>query len=425
MEAVQNWTREYFVSNQEECFKRLSTLSQEERACLRSNLNFKENGSLVLINHFFVTDIKEPEFYCEKYELKKADGSARVEHGKFCERIEIAEDETCEDPEKYLGERQTCIITESPSNNQWVKEQEATSIASNKRKLEVDTSQKNYLVRIYDSSEVLLNQLVEVIGFVYASSSNNSMETDDFGDTIDQPPPYVIHAIVFKEQPHNNPLLLQENEQQDDVYNEIHRILTQFMFNDEIAAQYVLCHLISSLYARVNDESLGKFTLNLICHSIPLEVLNEYTQNLYSFFECLLPNSLYIPLSIENLNTSSFVPKKDYTKNRLSSGVLQLPNNTHLVLDETKMANGKLDQAGVMAISDLSELIQTQKLSYDFQFYKIPYNTDYPVLIISEGKSLLPVSIHSITFYIIFILTYFNSATLHCPSWPSMPIQFD
>lgn len=397
MELPHNWTRDYFLNNQEECLKHLSELTVDERAALKSNLSFKENGSLVLINHYFVSDIKEPEFYSEKYELKKADGSVRVEIGKFAERINIVEDEVCEDPAKFLSERQTCIITQSTSNNQWIKEHELPT-TSLKRKNEPNTEQKNYLVKIYDSQDVLLNSLVEVIGFIYATPKEVPMDTDDFGDELEQLPAYVIHAITFKEQQHNNPLLLHgiEHHTIEDMavlQNDIHRLLTQFLFGDEIAAQYMLCHLISNVYSRVNDEALGKFTLNLICHSIPLEILKEYTQNLYNVIECLMPNSLYVPLTIENLNTSSFVPKKDYTKNKLSSGILQLPKSSHIVLDETLLENGKLDQGGCMAISDLSELIRNQQLSYDFKYYKIPYKTDFPILIISEGKSLLPVSI--------------------------------
>lgn len=140
MDSVHNWTREYFLNNQEECLNRLSNLSIDERAALKSNLSFKENGSLVLVNHYFVSDIKEPEFYCEKYELTKPDGSAREESGKFCERVNIGEDEVCEDPAKHLGERQSCIISQSKSNNPWIKEHELSS-SSNKRKNEPNTEQ--------------------------------------------------------------------------------------------------------------------------------------------------------------------------------------------------------------------------------------------------------------------------------------------
>lgn len=40
------------------------------------------------------------------------------------------------------------------------------------------------------------------------------------------------------------------------------------------------------------------------------------------------------------------VPKKDYTANRLVSGILQLANNTSLFLDETQLEQGQLDTTG-------------------------------------------------------------------------------
>lgn len=394
MENAGTWTREYFLNNQKKCLQQLNNLTSEEILSLKNNLNFAEPGILVLIKHFFVTDIREPEFYCEKYVIKKADGSLREECGKLCECLNVTEGEKWIDLEENsrMGERQSCIITESTSNNKWISECELPS-GSIKRKLENGTQkQQKYLVKIYDSCEILLNQLVDVIGFIYPSSASSRMETDEFGDEVEQPPPYIVHAISFKEQAHNNPLFIEPNaEDLGILHADIHRFLTQFLFGDEIAARYMLCHLISNVYARVNDDALGKFTLNLICHAIPLEVLKEYTENLYSIIEILLPNSLYFPLTIENLNTCSLVPQKDYTKNRLVSGTLQLPKHTHIFVDETKLENGKLDQGGCKAISDLSELIRNQQLSYDFQFYKISYKTDLPVLILSEGKSLLPV----------------------------------
>lgn len=64
--------------------------------------------------------------------------------------------------------------------------------------------------------------------------------------------------------------------------------------------------------------------------------------------------------------------------------------HTQLVFDETKMETGKLETPGVEAIQNITELIKSQQLNYDFAFYKLPFNTNIPVLILSEGKSLLP-----------------------------------
>ena len=46
------------------------------------------------------------------------------------------------------------------------------------------------------------------------------------------------------------------------------------------------------------------------------------------------------------MNKLSLIPKKDYKENRLKSGVLQLSNGTHLILDETALQPGQLDTNG-------------------------------------------------------------------------------
>lgn len=74
------------------------------------------------------------------------------------------------------------------------------------------------------------------------------------------------------------------------------------------------------------------------------------------------------------------------------SGLLQLAPHTHLVLDETDMQQGKLESNGVMGIQSLAYLINQQQIKCNFQYYDIDYNVDIPVLVLSEGKSMLPVS---------------------------------
>lgn len=220
------------------------------------------------------------------------------------------------------------------------------------------------------------------------------METDGFVEPT--PAPFTIHAVVYKMLPHNNPLLLnpvapKEEYSKEEVRKDLLKLFTQFLFGDVVAANYLLLHLISNVYARVSGEVLGKFSINLTCSTVPKEILTDHIKKIYDLIELIIPNSTYLPLTIENLNDLTFVPKKDYKSNRLQSGYLQLPNNTHLVLDETKLEAGKLEQSGCLAVADLSELIKSQEVQYDFQFYKIPFHTNIPVLILSEGKSLLPV----------------------------------
>lgn len=401
MEAVQNWTKEYFLNNQEVCLEKLKSLNVEERAVLRENLELGECNRIVL-TYGMVIDTQEPEFYCDTYEVKAADGSTRTENGRFCDKLNIRDDETIEDPSKHLSERQTVVIARPQSTNQWVYDVTAAK-SSNKRKLDENLeNDKSFTVKVYDNFDRPINTVVEVIGFmsVVAKRSPEAMETESNGfdeDTSANLPPLLIHAITIKELPHNNPLMLDptavdEQFSHAEIKKDLLKLLTQFMFGDEVAAHYVLLHLLSNVYGRVAGEILGKFSINLTCQSIPKDVLAEHIKKFYNLIELLVPDSSYLPLTIENFNTKTFVPKKDYKTNRLQPALLQLPKHTHLVLDETKLESGKLDQAGCLAVTDLSELIRSQQINYDFQFYKIPFHTNIPTMILSEGKSLLPVS---------------------------------
>ena len=57
------------------------------------------------------------------------------------------------------------------------------------------------------------------------------------------------------------------------------------------------------------------------------------------------------------------------------------------------MEQGRLDATGVNNVAALGNMIMTQKVEYDFKYYKMEFDSDVAVLILSEGKSLLPVSI--------------------------------
>lgn len=75
-----------------------------------------------------------------------------------------------------------------------------------------------------------------------------------------------------------------------------------------------------------------------------------------------------------------------------------MSNNTHLILDETKLQPGQLSSSGCSGISALAQTIKTQRVNYDFNYYKMEFDCDIPVLILSEGTSLLPVNIEIIAF---------------------------
>ncbi|KAK2099084.1 hypothetical protein P7K49_024535 [Saguinus oedipus] len=139
-------------------------------------------------------------------------------------------------------------------------------------------------------------------------------------------------------------------------------------------------------YTRRDVLPLGKFTVNL--SGCPRN--STFTEHLYRIIQHLVPASFRLQMTIENMNHLKFIPHKDYTANRLVSGLLQLPSNTSLVIDETLLEQGQLDTSGVHNVTALSTLITWQKVDYDFSYHRMEFPCNINVFITSEGRSLLP-----------------------------------
>ncbi|XP_030765573.1 mini-chromosome maintenance complex-binding protein [Sitophilus oryzae] len=249
-------------------------------------------------------------------------------------------------------------------------------------------------MKVYKESENLkLNDVCEFVGFL--SLGSVQCDEDDLEMQTHHPPTSLvprIHVVHFKKMTHYNPLV--DSELSGDVTNfvnirkELLIVLTQLLLGDVLAAEYMICHLVSEIYLRKDYMALGQFSLNI--SNVPKLENFDYVKEVYKFLELLVPKSHYLPLTLENMNTLEFIPKKDYESNRLNSGILQLSQNTLLVLDETKLEEGKLDVAGVKSVKCLAQAIKNQKVSYDFNYYPLEYDCDIQFLIFSEGKSMLP-----------------------------------
>ena len=96
-------------------------------------------------------------------------------------------------------------------------------------------------------------------------------------------------------------------------------------------------------------------------------------------------------LTVDNLNKSNLIPNKDYSKNKLITGMLQLPDNFHLIVDETALNTGELNAKGLMNFNSIKDIVTYQKLNYDFNYHHQEFPTNIRVLILSQTKSILPV----------------------------------
>uniref|UniRef100_A0A4W4GCR1 Mini-chromosome maintenance complex-binding protein n=1 Tax=Electrophorus electricus TaxID=8005 RepID=A0A4W4GCR1_ELEEL len=272
------------------------------------------------------------------------------------------------------------------------------------------------LVKVYEEWDSFrLNDMLEVFGVLSVDPALSFIADDkevssllDPTDTMEtaeeqrahSPPASLVprlHVLYAQPLQHNNPLLpsaISEDKaflsgflsELNSVRGELLTYLTHVLLGDALAAEYLILHLISSVYARRDVLPLGKFTLNI--SGCPHN--SSYTEQLCQIIQHLMPSSYRLCMSLHNMNNLPMVPRKDYTANRLVGGILQLASNTSLFLDETQLEQGQLDATGVRNITALGNLISWQKVDYDFSYHQMEFPCNINVLIASEGRSLLP-----------------------------------
>eukprot|EP00897_Mesotaenium_endlicherianum_P000995 jgi/Mesen1/10897/ME000095S10230 len=171
--------------------------------------------------------------------------------------------------------------------------------------------------------------------------------------------------------------------------------LAKLLGGDSTAAEYLLLHILSRVHARVDPVAIGQLSLNLTGVGAGGAGLSSGDiRGLTAALGQLLPRAHALPLTLEALNSAPMAPHKDYDTNRLSSGLLQLAEGTHLTIDETALKAGQLSPVGMQNVQSLKQLLQSQKVEYDFQFYKMEMVADVAVLVLSQAKSrILPADV--------------------------------
>ncbi|XP_011694426.1 PREDICTED: mini-chromosome maintenance complex-binding protein [Wasmannia auropunctata] len=258
---------------------------------------------------------------------------------------------------------------------------------------------KACIVKIYNDTVLKLNQIIDVIGFIsldpiLSTIHGSDDEMDEAEIRTHNPPASLVprlHAIkvieLTKPPIINAPEIISKAQL---IRSDLHIVLSQLLYGDTLAADYLICHLLSTIYARRNLLCLGAFPLNIT--NFPASELSDrkpFPKEFYDFLTLFVRKSHYLEVTLENLNELALIPKKDYECNRLTSGILQLSDNTHLVLDETGLTAGTLTATGKDNCKALSDLLMFQKLMYDFKYYTIEYLTDIPILIFSYVLSFV------------------------------------
>jgi len=162
-------------------------------------------------------------------------------------------------------------------------------------------------------------------------------------------------------------------------------MLSQVLLGDALAAEYLLCHMLSHIKSRAVNLPVGK--LSLAITGLPSG--GTTSQELVAVMQGLLPAVAHVPMSTKHLSARLMAPKKDYKTEMLQTGDLQVAPSTQLVCDETVMEAGQLNEIGLRNLHCLQQLASFQHIIFDFQYYQMEFLTDVPVLVTSNGKPLM------------------------------------
>ncbi|EGG15486.1 UPF0557 family protein [Cavenderia fasciculata] len=288
----------------------------------------------------------------------------------------------------------------------------------------IDGHLSPFIVKTYDGKdqEFKINEIVEFVGVV--SKFSPSSPTLDNNEQIDQMTDILMNGLEIEDQSHKipeslvpqlhaiayrqiDPYLLpnsttpfnnnNNNSQQStnqqptiesilEIRKELITYLTNQLNGDSTAAEYFLVYLFSKVYLVAQGLCLGNFSLNVIINQNDQEIVDT----LEELLQQLVSRSHRFKMTVDNLDDGDIIPFKDYDRNRIVSGLLQLPKNTHLIIDETQLREGTLHKQGLRNLQAIKDLALFQRVEYDFEYHPIEIKTDIQLLITSFGKSLTP-----------------------------------
>ncbi|KAI9056684.1 hypothetical protein FKP32DRAFT_1598956 [Trametes sanguinea] len=165
-------------------------------------------------------------------------------------------------------------------------------------------------------------------------------------------------------------------------------IAEEALAGDRVAAEWVLLACI----ARVQSRNPPLLPPSLVISRFPppppipstTTTAPVLPPTLATVLQLLLPLTHTLPLSLDTLNKSQFVPEsKDED---LHAGVLQLPQGTVLLVTEGGVREGQLLERGIFNVRALQDVMDAQTLAYVFPYSQFSFPTDISCIVLSEGR---------------------------------------
>eukprot|EP01119_Soliformovum_irregulare_P009275 TRINITY_DN22517_c0_g1_i1.p1 TRINITY_DN22517_c0_g1~~TRINITY_DN22517_c0_g1_i1.p1 ORF type:complete len:600 (-),score=202.12 TRINITY_DN22517_c0_g1_i1:12-1589(-) len=309
--------------------------------------------------------------------------------------VEMVEETDASTPKKKIEEASEGLIEKLNPSSYF----ESLDVASFPIKSEMGLA---CLIRAHHNTDAYrLNQIHDFVGILSRTPQHTdfAIEIDELEiDDAPIPPNSLLPRlqllfsrplqpldfILSKNEP--NPVSSMDPQKVSQIRADLIQEISNRIGNDTLAAEYILLNLLSKIQARKGSILLGNLSVNIMGNS--QENSRKIVESLNSFFSQILPKFHRVTITIEKLNEISMIPAKNYSKNRLASGELQLPEGTHLLLDSTRLEPGKLNEIGTKNIEAICHMIGSQEVLYDFTYHPLHFPVNFPVTVVSHGKSL-------------------------------------
>jgi hypothetical protein len=165
--------------------------------------------------------------------------------------------------------------------------------------------------------------------------------------------------------------------------NRILRAISCALGDDDLAAEYILLATLSRIVFRQGAMLLGSLKVcigRLSVNDIRIGQLQEVLRQ-------FVPRCVHIDASVQSLNETTFLPKRDYDQNYLYPSPLQLADGTVVLVDETRMMEGTIGETGVGSTKAIRSVLNQQILPIQFGFCDVSIPTDYSCIVLVQSNT--------------------------------------
>lgn len=205
-----------------------------------------------------------------------------------------------------------------------------------------------------------------------------------------------LHCLFFRILPVMYPLYSSPRAENNGIYFEVVDQLEEIFLGDRLAAEYAALALIyrtgMNSAQRCDSQSFGNLCLNLRIPSSDQAYIKPLIERFSIFLQDVLPRSMGLQINISSLNSNPLYVSNETASQKIVPSPLQLGGGTAVIIDETMMGEGQLNECGLKNLKTLKDLLSEQKLLVECQYYNLHIPTDLSFVTFSVAPTILKTS---------------------------------